>query len=104
VISINGAVSGALSTLAFEPSRQRFNDPDGNQVVISTIYARLQRAPGLTTISASLPDNTELIHHKPWVWLAYETTTTGRKRLFTVSSDPATYRYADLRPVSGGTQ
>jgi hypothetical protein len=97
-------VSGTLSTLAFEPSRQRFNDVDGNQVVSNTIYARLQRAPGLTTVSVDLPDNTELIHHKPWVWLVYETTTTGRKRLFTVKSDPATYRYADLRPVSGGTQ
>ena len=101
MILVQGAVSGRLSRVAFEPSRPRFTNAAGDTILGDTVYAKIEYGPGgVSIIKAVLPDNTELICHKRWVWLCFEYSGT-KKTLFTLSSDPGTHRYADLRPVGG---
>ena len=101
-IVIQGTVTGNISRVTFEPSRPRFTDAGGNTVLAEPIYARVNHSPGISGVYVELPDNTEMISHKRWVWICYEYRGMNMvKTMFTLSSEPGTHRYADLRPVGG---
>jgi hypothetical protein len=102
MISVSGTVIGDLATVVFTPSRQRFTDSTGDVVVGEPVYALTQNiSPGVSQVSVDLPDNSEMLSTKDWVWMVYETSILGGKVLFTLPSDQADYQYADIRPVGG---
>lgn len=102
MISVYGTVVGDLATVVFSPSQQKFASPSGDTIVGSPVYAYIQNIrPGLSQVTANLPDNSEMLNTKDWVWMVYETSQRGRTTLFVISSDQADYAYADIRPVGG---
>lgn len=95
MISISGTIAGDVTDVVFEPTKPRFKK--GDQIILAQpVHARLTPQGHDWALDVQLPDNVELPSPTKWMYLVYEKSRQGT-HMFALTSDPATYTYAQLR-------